>query len=71
MQILVIRLLTSLNRRITNYLDCAGIPGDEQAGFRSGFSTTDRAFTLNCIIYMYLQREKKSVLFIHRLQKSL
>ena len=43
----------------TNCLDRAGVPGDEQAGFRSGFSTTDHAFTLNCIIDMYLQRKTR------------
>ena len=48
-----------LNCRITNYLDRAGVLGDEQVGFRSGFSTTDHAFTLNCIIDMYLQRKKR------------
>ena len=48
-----------LNCRITNYLDRTGVLGDEQAGFRSGFSTIDHAFTLNCIIDIYLQRKKR------------
>ena len=48
-----------LNCRITNYIDRTGVLGDEQAGFRSGFSTIDHAFTLNCIIDIYLQRKKR------------
>ena len=34
----------AVNYRLTNYLEQSGAIGDEQAGFRAGFSTTDHIF---------------------------
>ena len=39
-----------LNQRITNCTESRGIMGDEQAGFREGFSAIDHAFVLSSII---------------------
>ena len=53
------KLFTSiLNHRITGYLERNSTIGEEQAGFRSGYSTTDHVFTLKCVIDIYLQQKK-------------
>lgn len=36
----------AINHRLTYYLEASGTLGNEQAGFRSGFSTIDHIFTL-------------------------
>ena len=54
------KLFTALlNKRLTNYLDAIGGIGDEQAGFRNGYSTMDHIFTLYAIIEMYLSKGKR------------
>ena len=46
-------------RFTTKYLDAVGGIGDEQAGFRHDYSTTDHIFTLHAIIDMYIKNGKK------------
>ena len=54
------KLFTALlNKRLTSYLDAVGGIGDEQAGFREGYSTMDHVFTLYAIIEMYLAKGKR------------
>ena len=48
-----------LNERITNYLNCTGLIGDEQAGFRSGHSILDHIFVLYAAIEFYLRKKKR------------
>jgi len=54
------KLFTSiLNTRLTNYIEGTGLLGEDQAGFRQGYSTLDHVFTLKCIIDIYLKKRKK------------
>ena len=54
------KLFTSvLNSRITDYLETNNILGQEQAGFRSGYSTTDHIFVLHSLIQLYQSKKKK------------
>ena len=54
------KLFTSvINNRLTHYIDATGSMGDEQAGFRHGYSTMDHIFTLHAIINMYLYKGKR------------
>jgi hypothetical protein len=54
------KLFTSvLDDRIKTYLDSVGLLGEEQAGFRGGFSTTDHIFTLYGIIDILLYKRKR------------
>ena len=49
------KLFTALiNERLTKFTDLNEIIGEEQAGFRSGYSTQDHIFTLHAIIEIYL-----------------
>ena len=48
-----------INARLTEYLDCAGIIGEEQAGFRGSYSTMHHIFTLHCLIDLYLHRRRR------------
>lgn len=51
------KLFTSvLNDRATNFVEKRGIIGEEQAGFRAGYSTTDHIFVLNSLIQFYKAR---------------
>ena len=54
------KLFTSIiNTRLTNYLNNVGLLGEDQAGFRAGYFTSDHIFTLKCIIDIYLQSKKR------------
>ena len=61
------KLFTALiNERLTKFADLNEIIGEEQAGFRAGYSTQDHIFTLHAIIETYLkqidsQNEKKKL----------
>ena len=48
-----------INRRLENFIHQNDILGQEQAGFRSFFSTSDHIFVLNIIIDLYLNKIKK------------
>ena len=51
------KLFTALiNERLTKFVDLNEIIGEEQAGFRSGYSTQDHIFTLHAIIDIYLNK---------------
>ena len=48
-----------INTRLTDFINNIGLLGEDQAGFRAGYSTTDHIFTLSCIIDIYLQNKKR------------
>ena len=48
-----------INMRLFKFLDDRGIIGQEQAGFREGYSTIDHIFVLNELINLYLQKKKR------------
>ena len=48
-----------IDSRLTAYLEKAGMLGDEQAGFRAGYSTIDHVFVLHCLIDLYLSQRKR------------
>ena len=41
---------------LATYLDEANIVGEEQAGFKEGYSTLDHIFALHSLVEMYLPR---------------
>ena len=45
-----------INERLTKFVETNKIIGEEQAGFRSGYSTQDHIFALNTIIDIYLNK---------------
>ena len=54
------KLFTSvINNRLKKYMENLSLLGEEQAGFRAGYSTTDHIFTLKCIIDIFLSKKKK------------
>ena len=54
------KLFTALlNDRLTEFVNVNKIIGEEQAGFRSGYSTHDHIFTLHTIIDLYLNMFNK------------
>ena len=54
------KLFTSiLNHRISLLFEAANMLGEEQAGFRSNYSTTDNIFVLKSIIDIYLRNKKR------------
>ena len=58
------KLFTALiNERLTKFVDINELIGEEQAGFRAGYSTQDHIFTLHAIIDIYINR-------IHRTKKK-
>jgi hypothetical protein len=48
-----------LNERLATFLECAGILGEEQAGFRAGYSTLDHIFVLHSLIDLYISKERR------------
>ena len=51
------KLFTALiNERLTTFINNNNIIGEEQAGFRSGYSTHDHIFALHSIIDLYLNK---------------
>ena len=51
------KLFTALiNQRLDDYVNDNHILGEEQAGFRSGFSTTDHIFVFISLIGIYLNK---------------
>ena len=64
------KVFTSLlNARLNQFAN--EMIGIEQAGFRKGQSTTDQIFSLKFLIELYLKSGKKTILYIHRLPKSI
>ena len=54
------KLFTSvLNNRISEFFEDEKLLGEEQAGFRSSYSTIDHVFALKTIIDYYLQKRKR------------
>ena len=54
------KLFTSaLNNRLTTYLEGISALGEDQAGFREGYSTLNHIFVLHCLIDFYLQKKKR------------
>lgn len=54
------KLFTALlNKRLNDFMENNNLLGLEQAGFRSGFSTIDHIFTLNSLIELYTQNNKR------------
>ena len=52
-------------------MDARGIIGEEQAGFREGYSTTDHIFVLNELINLYLEKKKRLYCCFIDYQKAL
>ena len=48
-----------LNKRLSKFLDSKQLLGENQAGFRAGYSTTDHISNLYMIIEYYLSNKKK------------
>ena len=54
------KLFTMLiNKRLQDYLEQNSLLGEEQTGFREGYSTLDHIFSLNCIIDLLLCQRKR------------
>ena len=53
-----------LNKRLSNYLESNNIIGDNQSGFRSGFTTTDNIFIINCLTDIFKSQKKEALLHI-------
>ncbi len=52
-----------LNKRLTSFLDGVGHLGQEQAGFREGYSTMDNVFILHCIVFLSEEEEEAILCF--------
>ena len=54
-----------LNLRLNKFLDHHNILEENQAGFRSGYSTSDHIFVLHALIEILKSKKKK--IFVHLL----
>ena len=54
---------SAINERLSEFVEINKIIGEEQAGFRAGYSTQDHIFTLQSIIDIYLNKFNKKKLF--------
>ena len=64
------KLFTSvISDRIHSFLETSHILGNEQSGFRKRHSTMDHVFALNCLIHVYLQREKSYLVFLMTIKR--
>ena len=50
---------SAINERLSDFVEANKIIGEEQAGFRAGYSTQDHIFTLHSIIDIYLNKLNK------------
>ena len=48
-----------MNDRLQLFLDETSVIGEEQAGFRPSYSTSDHIFTLHSIVDIYLSKKKR------------
>ena len=48
-----------MNHRITLYFESESVLGEEQAGFREGYSTMDHAFVLKSLLDIYLSKGRR------------
>ena len=56
----VAKLFTAcVNKRLTDYIESTDQLGEEQAGFREGYSTLDHIFVLHSLVNLYLHRKKR------------
>jgi len=54
------KLFTALlNERLTKHLELNGIIGEDQTGFRSGYSTLDHVFTMKSLLDIYLSKKER------------
>ena len=54
------KLFTScINVRLSFYIEGSGLLGEEQAGFRDGYSTLDHIFVLHSLLELYLSKKKR------------
>ena len=53
------KISACINARLCRFLESSGVLGEEQAGFRSGYSTTDHIFVLHSLIDIYLSKRKR------------
>ena len=49
----------TINSRLNSYLEENHLLGEEQSGFREGYSTLDHIFSLHCIIELALSQKKR------------
>ena len=51
--------IMTINARLDSYLEETQLLGEEQAGFREGYSTFNHIFSLHCIIELALSQKKR------------
>ena len=54
---------STINERLSEFVETNKIIGEEQAGFRAGYSTQDHIFTLQSIIDIYLNKYSRKNLY--------